>query len=53
MSSEQIISIIDRQQVQWFLASENLPCNIVVKYRSHGTEQSGYSIISKRKCFYS
>ncbi|CAF3146041.1 unnamed protein product, partial [Rotaria sp. Silwood2] len=33
---EQSISIIDRQQIQWSLASEKYPCDVTVEYRSHG-----------------
>ncbi|CAF5145140.1 unnamed protein product, partial [Rotaria sp. Silwood1] len=45
---ELTISIIDRQQVQWSLASDNHPCDITVEYRSYGTNNQCETLYEKR-----
>ncbi|CAF4093488.1 unnamed protein product [Rotaria sp. Silwood2] len=45
---EHIISISDRQQIQWSLASENHPCHITVKYRIHG-KNNQYEILYQKE----
>ncbi len=40
-------SISDRQNVQWFLASEKHPCNIDIEYRKIGSTVSGEKIFPK------
>ena len=37
--TEHVIPIRDRQTVQWFLASEKLPCNIIVTFQTTETSQ--------------
>ncbi|CAM4822618.1 unnamed protein product [Rotaria magnacalcarata] len=48
MSYEQIVSVSDRQQTQWSLASENYPCDITVEYRIHGTSNQ-YEILYQKQ----
>ncbi|CAF4674327.1 unnamed protein product, partial [Rotaria sp. Silwood2] len=45
---EHIISISDRQKVQWSLASENHPCHITVEYRIHG-KNNQYEILYQKE----
>ncbi|CAF4523413.1 unnamed protein product [Rotaria socialis] len=44
---EKTISITNCQQVQWSLVSENYPGDIVVEYRSHGTQSDYMKLFDK------
>ena len=46
--AEQIITIGDRQQVQWSVVSENHPCHIIVEYRNSASSNK-YEVLFEKE----
>ena len=44
---DKILSIVDHQQVQWSLASEDQSCHITIEYRTHGFN-SFYKVLYRK-----